>query len=95
MEEETPVRLSSSSTPPFLLLQPCHRDGRETVVSRSSPPHSVHTITLPRHDEAGHAVRDAGAGCQEGDAHDDVRDAERETDHRHLRGRRRKRSSIL
>lgn len=47
----------------------------------------VCVFTLSRHDEAGHAVRDAGAGCQEGDAHDDIRDTERETDHRHLRQR--------
>lgn len=32
--------------------------------------------TLPGHDETGYAVWDAGAGCQESDAHDDIRDSE-------------------
>ena len=36
--------------------------------------------TLARHDEAGNAVGDAGAGGQKGDAHDDVGDAQGEAD---------------
>lgn len=42
-------------------------------------------LTLPRHNEARHAVRDAGARGQEGDAHDDIWDAEREAYHSYLR----------
>lgn len=36
--------------------------------------------TLSGHDEAGHAVRHTGSGCQEGDPHDDVRNPQRVTD---------------
>ena len=35
---------------------------------------------MARHDEAGNAVGDAGAGGQKGDAHDDVGDAQGEAD---------------
>lgn len=40
--------------------------------------------TLPGDNEAGHAVRNAGASCQERDAHDDIRDPERVADYGHL-----------
>lgn len=43
--------------------------------------------TLSGHDETGHAVGDTGTGCQEGDAHDDVWDAQREADDGDLRHR--------
>lgn len=36
--------------------------------------------TLSGHDEAGHAVRHTGPGCQEGDPHDDVRNPQCVTD---------------
>ena len=42
-------------------------------------------LTLPGHDEAGHAVGDAGPCGQEGDAHQHLGDPQREADHRHLR----------
>ena len=41
-------------------------------------------LTLSGHYEAGHAVRYTGARCQECDAHDDVRDTQREANHSHL-----------
>lgn len=41
--------------------------------------------TLPCHYDTSHAVWDAGARCEEGDAHDDVRDAESKANHSHLR----------
>lgn len=41
--------------------------------------------TLSGHNEARHAVGDAGTGCQEGDAHDDVGDAQREANDGDLR----------
>lgn len=44
--------------------------------------------TLPRHYDTSHAVWDAGARCEEGDAHDDVRDAESKANHSHLRANR-------
>lgn len=47
--------------------------------------------TLPGHDEAGYAVWDAGAGSQESDAHDDVRDSESEANYGDL-GRENERS---
>lgn len=45
-----------------------------------------HRLTLAGHNEAGHAVGDTGACCQEGDAHDDLWDAERVADDGHLDG---------
>lgn len=41
--------------------------------------------TLPSHNETGYAVWDAGAGCQESDAHDDIRDSQSVPDYSHLR----------
>lgn len=41
--------------------------------------------TLPSHNETGYAVWDAGACCQESDAHDDIRDSQSEPDYSHLR----------
>lgn len=43
-------------------------------------------FTLTRYDQTSHAVRDAGASRQEGDAHDDIWDPQCETDHSHLKG---------
>lgn len=40
--------------------------------------------TLPRHYHTSHAVWDAGACCEEGDAHDDVRNSQSEANHGHL-----------
>lgn len=42
--------------------------------------------TLSGHNEAGHAVGHAGSGCQEGDAHDDVRNPQCVTNDRDLEG---------
>lgn len=50
------------------------------------------TETLSSHDETGYAVGNAGACCQESDAHDDVRDSQGVADHSHLRGRHRVRA---
>lgn len=44
----------------------------------------VRLITLPRYYKAGHAVRNTGAGCQEGDAHDDIRNTKSEANNRNL-----------
>lgn len=41
--------------------------------------------TLASHYDTSHAVWDAGARCEEGDAHDDVRDAQSKANHSHLR----------
>ena len=46
---------------------------------------SVCVCTLPRHYNTSHAIWDAGACCQEGDAHDDIGYAESEADHSHLK----------
>lgn len=46
--------------------------------------HFVGVITLSCNYEAGHAVRDAGASCEEGDAHYDIWDPECEAYHRYL-----------
>lgn len=40
--------------------------------------------TLSGDDEAGHTVRDAGAGCQERDSHDDFWDSKCVADYGHL-----------
>ena len=45
----------------------------------------VYVPTLPCHDEAGHAVWNTGARRQEGDAHDDIRDAQGKPNHSHLK----------
>lgn len=45
-----------------------------------SPSDRRSVVTLACYDQARHAVRDTGARRQEGDAHDDVRDPEREAD---------------
>lgn len=50
----------------------------------------VCVCTLPCDYNTSHAVWDAGACCQEGDAHDDVRDAESEANHGHLKTKRNK-----
>ncbi len=42
--------------------------------------------TLSSHDEAGYAVRDAGACCQESDAHDNIRNSQSVPNYSHLRG---------
>lgn len=42
-------------------------------------------FTLTCYDQTSHAVRDAGASRQEGDAHDDIWDPQCETDHSHLK----------
>lgn len=44
------------------------------------------TNTLSGDDEAGYAVRDTGASCQEGDAHNDLRDSKCVADYGHLDG---------
>lgn len=40
--------------------------------------------TLSGYNEAGHAVRDTGAGCQKSDAHDDFWDSKCVADYGHL-----------
>lgn len=40
----------------------------------------LYLYTLSRHNQTRHAVRNAGARCQEGDTHDVVRDVQRVTD---------------
>lgn len=44
-------------------------------------------FTLTCYDQASHAVRDAGASRQEGDAHDYIWDPQCETDHSYLKRR--------
>lgn len=44
-------------------------------------------FTLSCYDQARHAVRNAGASCQESDAHDDVWDPQCETNHGYLKHR--------
>lgn len=41
--------------------------------------------TLPCHYNTSHAVWDAGACCEEGDAHDDIRNSQSEANHGHLK----------
>lgn len=41
--------------------------------------------TLPSHNQTGYAVWDAGACCQESDAHDDIRDSKSVANYSHLR----------
>ena len=51
------------------------------TIQRTLIHHYYTTVpTLARHDETGNAVGNAGAGGQEGDAHDDVGDAQGEAD---------------
>lgn len=42
--------------------------------------------TLPGHNQTGYAVWDAGACCQESDAHDDIRDSKSVANYSHLKG---------
>ena len=63
--------------PGFVCVLACVRVG----VSHGEP---TRRLTLACDDETGHAVGHAGASGQEGDAHDDIRDAQGVPDDRHL-----------
>lgn len=72
----TPPGQQVISCPPS---HPLHFDSVEWIF----PCH----FTLTCYDQTSHAVWDAGASSQEGDAHDDIWDPQCETDHSYLKWR--------